>query len=206
MYSPGPEHSKCSKMLQRYYSHCCFHYHFFLSKILVLSWNILLTEEVWPYIRSISLLSWLACAWKHIFLPAYLLFKHVSRHFVTLREKGSYKANKFKCQSNPSKMVLREIMFINLLTLHASFPSLYKLFKCIPNSSQTLQNKYTPEKHHVGPNQSVLFLLLFVCLKECYQFIFRKVLNKTSWNMWPYKGQILLRDRSLVSEIPSEDL
>ena len=71
-------------------------------------------------------------------------------------------------------------MFINLLTLHASFPSLYKLFKCIPNSSQTLQNKYTPEKHHVGPNQSVLFLLLFVCLKECYQFIFRKVLNKTS--------------------------
>lgn len=69
-------------------------------------------------------------------------------------------------------------MFINLLKLHASYPSLYKLFRCIPNSSQNLQNKYIPEKYHVGPKQSVLFFL-FVCLKGCYQFIFREVLNKT---------------------------
>ena len=44
-------------------------------------------------------------------------------------------------------------------------PILYKLFKCIPNSRQTLQNKYIPEKHHVGPKQSVLFFCCF-CLFE----------------------------------------
>lgn len=58
-----------------------------------------------------------------MYLPPSLSLVRAYVHFASHKEE-SYKVYKFKCQSNPSKMLLRKTIFTDLLELYASHPPL----------------------------------------------------------------------------------
>ena len=57
--------------------------------------------------------------------PTSRLLEPTSRHFASHKQE-SHEAYKFKCQPNPSKRLLRGIIFTDLTELYASHPPLRK--------------------------------------------------------------------------------